>query len=142
MAARFVAADLEVDAVLVHDLLRFGEHVDQMRHRRALIAADIGDARLERRLGDGEDALALENLALPQLEGLHFLGKRPFGHSPLAPTHGKAPVSRPIRFAAAGTGRYNVDSGPNAPFCKVKGRMPHRRRAGLRQRDEANAGSG
>jgi len=89
-------------AVLVHDLLRFGEHVDQMRHRRALIAADIRDARLERRLGDGEDALAFENVTLPQLEGLHFFGKRPFGHSPLAPTHGNRPGSRGMMLEAAG----------------------------------------
>ena len=34
-----------------------------MRDRRALVAADIGDAGLQQRLGDGEDALAAEHLA-------------------------------------------------------------------------------
>ena len=38
-------------------------HVEQVRDRRALVAADVGHARLQQRLGDREDALAVEGLA-------------------------------------------------------------------------------
>ena len=62
-----------MDAELVEQVLQFDQHVDQMRHRRALVAADIGDARLQDRLGDGEDALAAENLALAQTKRPDFL---------------------------------------------------------------------
>ena len=57
-----------MDAELVEQVLRFDQHVDQMRHRRALVAADIGDARLQDRLGDGEDALAAEDLAVAEAQ--------------------------------------------------------------------------
>ncbi len=65
-------------AELVEQVLRFDQHVDQMRHRRALIAADIGHARLQDGLGDREDALAAEHLALAQAKGPDFLGEGPF----------------------------------------------------------------
>ena len=44
-------------------VLRLHQHVEQVRHRRALVAADVGDAGLQQRLGDREDALAVEDLA-------------------------------------------------------------------------------
>ena len=69
----FVGAGLEMDAELVEQVLRFDQHVDQMRHRRALVAADIGDAGLQDRLGDGEDALAAEDLAVAQPQRPHLL---------------------------------------------------------------------
>ena len=53
-----------MDAELGHDVLRIDQHVEQMRDRRALIAADIGHARLQQRLGDGQDAFAAEGLAV------------------------------------------------------------------------------
>ncbi len=37
--------------------------VEQVRNRRALIAADIAHARLQQRLGDGEDTLAAKHFA-------------------------------------------------------------------------------
>ena len=40
--------------------------VEQMRDRRALIAADIRHAGLQQRLGDGEDAFAAEGLAVAE----------------------------------------------------------------------------
>ena len=50
---------LEVDAERLQDrLVRVGENVDQVRHRRARIAADVAHPRLEERLRDREDALA------------------------------------------------------------------------------------
>ncbi len=65
-------------AELVEQVLRFDQHVDQMRDRRALVAADIGHARLQDRLGDREDALAAEDLAVAQAQRAHFLGEGPF----------------------------------------------------------------
>ena len=58
---------LEMHAELVEHVLGVGEHVHQVRDRRALIAADIGDAGLQQRLGDRENALAAELLAVAQL---------------------------------------------------------------------------
>ncbi len=62
-----------MDAELVEQVLALDQHVDQMRHRRALIAADIGHARLQDRLGDREDAFAAEYLAVAEAQGAHFL---------------------------------------------------------------------
>ena len=61
--AGLVGGRLEVDAELVEDVLGVGQHVDQVRDRRALIAADIADAGLQQRLGDGEDAFAMEDVS-------------------------------------------------------------------------------
>ena len=60
---RLVRAGLDVDAELGQVVLRLDEHVHQVRHRRALVAADVGDARLQQRLGDREDAFAVKHLA-------------------------------------------------------------------------------
>ena len=42
-------------------------HVEQVRHRRALVAADVRHARLQQRLRDREDALAVEGLRRPRV---------------------------------------------------------------------------
>ena len=49
---------------------RFGlhHHVKQVRHRRALVAADIGHARLQQSLGHGQNAFSMEGLALSEHE--------------------------------------------------------------------------
>ena len=65
-------------AEFAHDVFGVDQHVEQMRHRRALIAADIGDAGLQQRLGHGEDAFAAEGLAVAERERLHFLLERAF----------------------------------------------------------------
>ena len=78
-----VGAGLEMDAELVQQVLGFDQHVDQMRDRRALVAADIGHARLQDGLGDREDALAAEDLALAQPERAHLLVERAFRVRPL-----------------------------------------------------------
>ena len=64
-----------MDAELVEQVLRFDQHVHQMRDRRALVTADIGHARLQDRLGDREDALAVEDVAIAQPQRAHFLGE-------------------------------------------------------------------
>ncbi len=78
-----VGAGLEVDAQLVQEVLQFDQHIDQMRDRRALVAADIGDARLQDGLGDREDALAAEDLAIAQPERTHLLAEGALGVRPL-----------------------------------------------------------
>ena len=67
-------------AELAENVLRIGQHVHQMRDRRALIAADIADAGLQQRLGDGENAFAAEFLAVAELEVLDLAGERAFSH--------------------------------------------------------------
>ena len=74
----FVGAGLEMNAKLVQEVLQFDQHVDQMRDRRALVAADIGHARLQDGLGDREDALAAKDLALAQSKRPHLLGEGAF----------------------------------------------------------------
>ena len=59
-------------AELIQNRLRVGEHVHQMRDGRALIAADVGDARLQQRFGHGENPLAAELLAFAQPQRLDF----------------------------------------------------------------------
>ena len=51
-----------------------------MRDRRALIAADIGNARLQQRLGDGKNALAPELGAGTKLQVFHFPREGTFCH--------------------------------------------------------------
>ena len=62
-------------AEFAQNTLSVREHVHQMADRRALIAADITDAALQQRLGDGEDALASKLLAGAEPQLLDFLGK-------------------------------------------------------------------
>ena len=69
-----------MDAEIGHDVLGVDQHVHEMRHRRALIAADIGHARLQQRLGDGQDAFAAKHLALAQAQRLNLFFERAFGH--------------------------------------------------------------
>ncbi|MHC2616340.1 hypothetical protein ACVMGF_007413 [Bradyrhizobium diazoefficiens] len=80
---RLVGGALEHDAEIVEHVLGVGEHVHQVRDRRALVAADIGDAGLQQCLGDGEDAFAAERIAVAEPEILDFASKRPFSHCTL-----------------------------------------------------------
>ena len=59
------------------------EHVDQMGDGGAGIAADIGHAGLQQRLGDGENALAAESISVAEPEVLDFARERTFGHARL-----------------------------------------------------------
>ena len=77
---RLVGARLEADAEVLQDVVGVGQHIDEMRDRRALVAGDIGHAGLQQRLGDGEDAFAAEFLAGAEPELLDFLLERSFRH--------------------------------------------------------------
>ncbi len=70
-------------AELGEHVLRVGQHIHQMGDRRALVAADIADARLQQRLGDGEDAFAAEFLPGAELQIPYFFCKGPLCHDPL-----------------------------------------------------------
>ena len=84
---------LEMDAELVEHVLGVGEHVHQMRDRRALVAADIGYAGLQQRLGDRENAFAAKLFALAQFEIFDLASKRTFSHGNLQAVCG-APAGR------------------------------------------------
>ena len=77
---RLRGARLEVHAELAEDLLGVRQHVHQMRDRRALVAADVGDPGLQQRLGDGENALAAELRAFAEAQRLDFFRERALGH--------------------------------------------------------------
>ena len=49
---------------------RFGlhHHVEQMRHRRALVAADIGHAGLQQGFGHRQNAFAVKTFAVTQTQ--------------------------------------------------------------------------
>ena len=69
-----------MDAKLAHDVLSVGEHVHEVRDRRALIARDIGDAGLQQRLGDRENAFAAEGFAGLKPQVPDFALEGPFRH--------------------------------------------------------------
>jgi len=71
-----------VHAEFGHVVLGLHHDIEQMRYRRALIAADVGDAGLQQRLGDGQDALAVKGVALPQPQQADLLAEGDF-HVPL-----------------------------------------------------------
>ena len=70
-----VRAGFDMDAEFGELILRFQHHVEQMAHRRALIAADVGNTRLEQGLRDGDDALALEGLAIGEFQAFYFYSR-------------------------------------------------------------------
>src|SRR3712207_8982020 len=47
---RLVGAGLEVDAEAGQKILGLDQHVEEVAYRRALVAADVSDARLQERL--------------------------------------------------------------------------------------------
>ena len=62
-------------AQFVHVGLGLDHHVQQVRHRCALVAAHVGHAGLQQRLGDGENALAMEGVARAQAQRLDFFAE-------------------------------------------------------------------
>ncbi|MNV79522.1 hypothetical protein D3C71_1730790 [compost metagenome] len=68
-------AVLEADAVVREDVLCIRQHVHQVRDWRALVARHVRHARFQQGLGDSEDALAAENLALAEPKLLHLFHK-------------------------------------------------------------------
>ncbi len=73
-----------MDAEVVHHVLGVGEHVHEMRDRRALIACDVGNAGLKQGFGDRENAFAAKDIASAQPQVLNFALEGPFRHR-LAP---------------------------------------------------------
>ncbi len=79
---RLVGAGFDPHAEFGEVVLRLHQNVHQMRHRRTLVAADVCDARLQQRLGDGEYALATKDLAFALSQCLHFPRERNFHAAP------------------------------------------------------------
>ena len=77
-----VGAGFDLHAELGQVVLRLDQHVEQVRHRRALVAADIRDARLQQGLGDREDAFAVEGLPRAAAQHPGFPAEGNF-HQPL-----------------------------------------------------------
>src|SRR6202166_1386283 len=77
---RLRCAGFEMNSELIENAFGVGQNVHEMQNRRALVAAYVGDARLQKRLGDGENALTVKFLAVTQTQRLDFLGKRALGH--------------------------------------------------------------
>ena len=69
-----------MDAEVVHHVLGVGEHIHEMRDRRALIAGDVRHARLQQRFGDREDAFAAKDVARAEPQVLNFALEGPFRH--------------------------------------------------------------
>ena len=74
----FVGTCLDMHTQFLHQGLGLHHHVQQMRHRCALVAAHIGDARLQQGLGDRQDALAMKRVAVAKPQGLDFINKGNF----------------------------------------------------------------
>ena len=62
-------------AQFLQDVVGVGQHVHQVRYRRALVARHIRHTRLQQGLGDGQNALAVELVAITQAKFLHLLHK-------------------------------------------------------------------
>ena len=65
-------------AEIADDVLGVDQNVEQVRHRGALVAADIAHPRLQQGLGHRQDAFAMEGLARPELERLYLFLERAF----------------------------------------------------------------
>src|SRR4030095_11007684 len=79
---RLAPGRLEVNAERLEErVVRVGQDVDQVRDRRARISADVADAGLEQRLGDGEDAFAVKDLAFAVPAPFDVLRERPLTHA-------------------------------------------------------------
>jgi len=76
----FAGGTLEVHAEVVENLAGVREHVHEVRHRRALVAADVGDSRLQQRFRHGENALAPELVACAGSQCEHFVLEGSFSH--------------------------------------------------------------
>ena len=100
---RLVGAGFEADAEVAQDVVGVGQHVDQVRDRRALVAGDIGHAGLQQRLGDGQDALAAEFLAGAELQLLDFLLERAFRHRAVPSCHPAATARAAIDLSVCAT---------------------------------------
>lgn len=88
-------------AEIVEHILGVCEHVHQMRDRRTLIAADIGNAGLQQRLGQCEDTLSVKGVAIAEPQILDFPGERTFSHGNLSSDAGSADFARSTALASS-----------------------------------------
>ena len=93
----FVGARLHVHAEFAHVVLGLHHDVDQVRNRRALITADIGHARLQQRLGDGQNAFAVKGLASAEFQAFDLGCERTFHAAvPNLPVGACCHIGRPV----------------------------------------------
>src|SRR6267143_3832235 len=89
-----------MDAELIHDAPGVVQHVHDVRHRRALVAADVGDARLQQGFGHGENAFSVESLPRAELEQFDLFREGALHGYPRART---APSEATLRLPARRT---------------------------------------
>ena len=71
----FVGTRLHMHTQLVHIGFGLHHHIEQVRDRRALVATHIAHTRLQQSFGDGQNALAVKDLARAHAQGLDFFVK-------------------------------------------------------------------
>ncbi len=80
---RLAGARFEMHSEVGENVVGIGQNVHQMRDGRTLVTGDVGDAGLEERLGDCEDALAAEDVALAEMKFPNLFLEGAFRHRPL-----------------------------------------------------------
>ena len=70
---RFRGVRLIAHTQVRENILGIGQHIHQVADRRALIAADVADPILKQCLGDRQNTLAGEGLALTEAEFPDFM---------------------------------------------------------------------
>ena len=78
----------EVNAEFLQDVPGICKDIHQVRNGRALVTGDIGHARLQQGLGDGEDAFAAKLVALAEAKLLHLMDEGTFSHAVPLPCPG------------------------------------------------------
>ncbi len=71
----FACRGLESHTEFAQDDAGIRQHVHQVGNRRALITADVTDARLQQRLGHGQDPFAFELGAFVEAQRLHLFSE-------------------------------------------------------------------
>ncbi len=117
----FVGAGLDVHAEIGQQIFGIHHDVEQVRDRRALIAADIADARLQQRLGDGEDALAAKRLAGAEPQRIHFFLERAF--HPCFQTRRFAAHIYPLLRKPTKRALLPRHAGGDSPWCGAPARL-------------------
>ena len=82
-------AVFKVNTKLLQDVVGVGQDVHQVRDRRTLVTRHIRHARLQQRLGDGQNAFAAKLLTFAQAQLQHFSGKRAFSHGGVRSTRSR-----------------------------------------------------
>ena len=73
-----VGARLYMHAEFLHGGFGLHHHIQQVRHGCTLVTTHVGHTRLQQRLGDGQNALAMEGIPSTQAQRFNFFGECDF----------------------------------------------------------------